>query len=142
MADAHSSTTIKEEFAKLLGEVRTHWLQPVTTPLPRRQRFIYACTGSATWVIVITQGRFVSFLEYTLSLNPVFEIADLELLWPLIPLIWIPLLIFTIPLWFGWLVSWRERPVGPIRLYLEGILLPTAVILILRVCRPDIIGGD
>lgn len=34
-------------------------------------------------------------------------------------------------LWFGWLVAFSERKAGPVRLFLDGLLLPTATVSII-----------
>ena len=139
-----TSTSIRQELATLVAEIRTHWLQPVPSALPQLRRFGYAYVGSLSWLVgtlwqrvELTLSRFSQQLEELNLGSEEILLTYLPLLW--IPVIWIPLIVLglLLPAWFGWLVSWRDRKVGPIRLYLEGILLPMAVMLILGLFSPE-----
>lgn len=47
-------------------------------------------------------------------------------------------------LWFGWLVASSERKAGPVRLFLDGLLLPTVTVSIIAFAMGRIvqIPGD
>ena len=112
---------VSQEIATLIAEFRSHWLQPLERPMRRAKRFAYGLAGSVTWVL----GTSLTRLQDEAMLNLWF-FAYPE------PVFWITMtLAVPIPLWFAWLVSWRERPVGPIRLFLDGIILPTVVAFLL-----------
>ena len=120
--------SISQEIALLIAELRNHWLQPLNEPLTRSKRFTYALVGSATWV-------FATFLMRIQS-------ESMVRIWLLLfreSAIWVIMagMAVLIPLWFAWLVSWRERSIGPIRLFLEGIILPTLVGFVLSYSQPD-----
>ena len=131
-SDHAPNTSIKQEFIAWLTEIRAHWFQSIDEPLNHKKRFGYAFAGSLTWVIVIFWERFLKSMDNDL-LGP----------WLLLQIIWIPLIAFAliIPFWFAWLVSWRERPIGPIRLFFEGILMPTVVMLLLSISNPQMMNG-
>ena len=42
-------------------------------------------------------------------------------------------------LWFGWLVAFSERKAGPVRLFLDGLLLPTVTVSIIAFAMEQIV---
>ena len=124
-AAATDSGPVAKELACWLKAIRLGWTQSVkdeqeswTEKDRRRFRLKYALSGSLTWVIgtaalVLGDPRF-------------FNLINIGLLSAFAGLV---LLLFTA--WVGWLVAFADRSAGPVRLYLDGLLLPTATVAII-----------
>ena len=112
---AASSGPIARELAEWLRAIRSGWTESVPEPFSIGLRRFYACAGSFTCLV-----GFVLVLRR----NPLFEI--------LIPN---PTLVFNMlvlySLLFGWLVAFAERRAGPVRLFLDGVILPAATVSII-----------
>ena len=129
MADSESKKSIAHEIALWLAELRAHWFQPIEAPLAWWRRFGYACAGSLTWLM----GIWLSERSPISSERLPTELANIN------PQLWVSqfvpsvLIVVSIaaPVFFAWLVAWRERSVGPISLYIQGFLLPVFVSWIL-----------
>lgn len=123
---APSSGPIAQEIAKWLRDIRKGWTQslddspppPSPNALSRPLRWVYGASGSFTWlfglalVVMARDPRFV---------NPIFTYEPVTLI--------LTGLIFSA--WFGWLIAFVNRKCGPIRLFLDGLLLPTATATII-----------
>ena len=86
----------------------------------------YALSGSFTWlggtaVLVFGDPRFVNLL----NIDVVTVLA--------VPV----LILFT--LWIGWLVAFADRKAGPIRLFLDGLLLSTATVALVGLSAQKIL---
>ena len=120
---ATSSGPIAQEIAKWLRDIRKGWTQSLDNPaspnaLSRPLRWVYGASGSFTWsfglalVVMARDPRFI---------NPIFTYDPVTLI--------LAGLIFSV--WFGWLIAFVNRKCGPIRLFLDGLLLPTATVTII-----------
>ena len=117
---ATPSGPIAREFAEWLRAIRKGWTQSVDEPLSCRWRRFYAIAGSSTWlvgfmlVLSARDPRFVNFISANvISVTCAFILLGLT------------------SLWFGWLVAFAERRSGPVRLFLDGLLLPAATVTII-----------
>lgn len=117
---ATSSGPIAQEIAEWLHAIRKGWTQSVDEPLPCGWRRFYAIAGSSTWlvgfmlVLSARDPRFVNFISAdVISVTCTFILPGLT------------------SLWFGWLVAYAERRSGPVRLFLDGLLLPAATVTII-----------
>lgn len=112
---AASSGPIARELAEWLRAIRSGWTESVPEPFSIGLRRFYACAGAFTCL-----AGFVLVLRR----NPLFEI--------LIPN---PTSVFNVlvlySLLFGWLVAFAERRAGPVRLFLDGVILPAATVSII-----------
>ena len=116
---AASSGPIAEELAKWLRAIRSGWTASVPEPFSIGWRRLYACAGSFTWLV----GFGLDVIRNLLSVN-LFFIGAISVLYTLS-------LLVLLSLWFGWLVAFADRKVGPIRLFLDGLLLPAATVSII-----------
>jgi len=124
-AAATDSGPIAKELACWLNKIRTGWTQSVedtqrgwTDGKKHCFRLVYALSGSFTWlvgttVLVLGDPRFLNLIN--IQLLTAFAA---------------PVLILFAA-WLGWLVAFADRGAGPIRLFLDGILLPTATITLI-----------
>ena len=112
---AASSGPIAKELAEWLRAIRSSWTAFVPDPLSIERRRLYACAGSFTWMV----GMLMFFTGDPRLANLIFANVTSELI----------LLLYS--LWFGWLVAFAERKSGPIRLFLDGLLLPAATVSII-----------
>ena len=126
-ADKDGDKPIQREIATWMRNFREEWfakLEPEQDPLGARARFVFALSGSLTW----SYGTFFLALE-----NP-----DLTEILNVLAAAGIPSLLvifaFGIPYscLLAFLVAYRHRKSAPIRFFLDGILLPTAVAAILQ----------
>lgn len=117
--------TINQEIARWLERLHDVWFPVVTEPLSGRARFACAFAGSSTWIFFVflspnrSQAQAVGDL---FRLAP--ELAD-----------WVVFFGVGYALLFAGLVSWRERPCGPTRCFIDGLLLPTVTALIIGVAE-------
>lgn len=117
---AISSGPIAEELAEWLRAIRLGWTASVPGPMSIRLRRFYACAGSFTWlvgfVLVVStrDPRFVNFI-----------FADMIYVSCMLALLGL------FSLWFGWLVAFADRKAGPVRLFLDGLILPAATVSII-----------
>ena len=125
-AAATGSGPVAKEFACWLKAIRVGWTQSVkdeqkdwTEKKKYRFRLKYALSGSFTWMIGTTvfvlggDPRFLNLTEFgvtTAFAIPVF-------------------LVFSA--WVGLLVAFSDRGAGPVRFFLDGLLLPTVTIAII-----------
>ena len=118
-----SSGPIAQEIAKWLQNIRKGWTQSLDEPLSSGLRWLFAFAGSFTWL--------AGFILVLLARNPRlvdFISADV------IPVAYVACaftLLCIIVLSFGWLVAFTKRKCGPVRLFLDGLLLPAATVTII-----------
>lgn len=116
---ATASGPVAEEVAKWLRTVRLGWTQPLEKPLSLWERRFYGCAGALTWLVglvlfsAVTEPRFANFVFSGVVVNVLAVV--------------IPIVTF----WFGWLFAFVDRPSSPIRLFLDGLLLPAATLVII-----------
>ena len=127
---------VAQEFALWLQAIRLGWTQSVrdkqghlTDKQKHRYRLKYALSGSFTWligtiVLVLGDPRF-------------FNLINMDLI-----SIFAALLLIFFASWLGWLVAFVDRGAGPIRLFLDGLLLPAATIAIIAVSAQRIPSGE
>ena len=132
---APSSGPIAREIAEWLRDIRKGWTNsldrstshidphgdPHRGPLSRPLRWGYAASGSLTWLVGFTVVRVsmdTRFVNFILS-DSIFG-ATFLMLGGLV-----------ISAWFGWLISFVDRKCGPLRLFLDGLLLPTAAMTLI-----------
>lgn len=120
---ATASGEITREIAEWLRSLRKGWTQPLPEPLKPWVRLAIAGTGTFTWLVgvvlftAVTEPRFANFIFASVVSNAVLMIMSI-----VVPLT---------SLWFGSLIAYVSRPSGPIRLFLEGLLLPAATLAII-----------
>ena len=122
------SGPVAQEFAEWLKAIRQGWTQSLKKPPTawHQKRLMYACAGSFTWfsgtvtLLVLGDPRFLNFA--TGGLVSLYGVLGIVLL----------------SFWFGWLVAFVDRNAGPIRLFLDGILLPTATLAIISLSAQKI----
>ena len=132
---APSSGPIAREIAEWLRDIRKGWTHsldkstshldphgnPHRDPLSHPLRWGYATSGSLTWLVGLTvvlvsmDPRFVNLILSDLILGPTLLILGG----------------LVISAWFGWLIAFVDRKCGPLRLFLDGLLLPTATMTII-----------
>ena len=122
-APGTGSGNITQELAKWLESIRKGWTQPIEKPLRPWVRIGIAGAGTFTWLIgivmfaAVTEPRFANFVFASVVSDAVFLVLSV-----IVPLV---------SLWFGSLIAYVPRPSGPIRLFLEGLLLPAATLAII-----------
>ena len=124
---ASDSGPVARELAEWLKAFRVGWTQSLglkhekwTDKQKLRFRLMYALSGSFTWVggtVLIVLGDPLFANIFTLTNEPVTAFALLVAM--------------LFALWTGWLVAFADRKAGPIRLFLDGLLLPTATVALL-----------
>lgn len=113
-----SNRTIRGEIAEWLHDVRLGWTKSLSHgPLSGGQRQFYAFIGSFTF---LTSTRLVLPATNPTLYSTIFDEVT-----------YTPHLILLLSLWFGWLVGFVERSSGPVRLFLDGLFLPAAVVTII-----------
>lgn len=117
---AASRGPIAKELAEWLRASRSGWTESVPEPLSIGWRRLYACAGSFTWLVGFV---LVIFLRDSTFFNFVFG--------DLIPVSFMLTVLVSFSIWFGWIVAFAKRPFGPVRLFLNGLLLPTATVSII-----------
>ena len=114
---APSSGPIAREFAEWLRAIQKGWTQSVDEPLSCGWRRFYAITGSSIWAF----GFMLTLSEDPRAMN--FNIGRLTYNYYSLMLL--------ASIWFGYLVAYAERRSGPVRLFLDGLLLPAATVTII-----------
>ena len=116
---------VARELAKWLELVREGWTQSSglnqenwSDKKKRCFRLGCALSGSIAWLggtamLVLGDPRFLGFVDSG---------------WPTVFLV-VVLMIFA--LWIGWLVAYADRKAGPVRLFLDGLLLPAVTIAVI-----------
>ena len=103
--------SITHEIAAWVAQFRKSWSAPMPQPFPGVVRFFLALTGTSTSIIYnMNQSGLTPFL---LSGGLTYIMA-------------------AVIAWFALLVSLRRRRSGPVRLYLDGLLLPLFIAFILE----------
>lgn len=119
---ANGSGPVAQEFAEWLKATRQGWTQSLKTPPAKwghKQRLVYACAGSFTWfggtafLLVLSDPRFLNF-----AMGGLVSALGVSF-------------IVLLSFWFGWLVAFVDRKAGPIRLFLDGVLLPAATLAVI-----------
>lgn len=110
------SGPIARELAEWLRAIRSGWTESVPEPFSIGLRRFYTCAGSFTWLV-----GFVLVLR----VNPLFELLIHN------NLIFVFNVLVPYSLLFGWLVAFAERRAGPVRLFLDGVILPAATVSII-----------
>ena len=114
---APSSGPIAREFAEWLRAIRKGWTQSVDEPLSCGWRRFYAFAGSFVWTLGFMLALSADLLVTNLtSVRATYAPSSLLLI---------------IPAWFAYLVAFAERRAGPVRLFLDGLLLPAATATII-----------
>lgn len=123
-AVATDSGPVAKELACWLKAIRTGWTQSVKDQQQnwspkRRYRFRlgYALSGSITWAIGVAVFLFDPSFLGIIDIGVATAFA--------VPV----LLVFAA--WFGFLVAFSDRGAGPVRLFLDGMLLPTVALAII-----------
>ena len=111
---------IAREFAKWLRKIRSGWTASNPEPLPFPLRRFYASVGSFTWMI-----GFV----FAVTGNP--TLANIHSVGVTLDVFGVLGVMSVVSLWFGWLVAFSDRKASPVRLFLDGLLLPTATVSII-----------
>lgn len=125
-ARATSSGPIAQELAKWLCEIRSR--RTVPEQLEVEQKRFWAFGGSITWmfgfVLVLStrEPRFLNFIFANL-ISVSFTLA----------------LVVLYSLWFGWLLASSNRKVSRVRLFLDGLLLPTATVTIISIATGRVV---
>ena len=118
---------ITSEMSRWLKQVRESWFGELDTALPSWGRFIFAAGGA---------GLFVSYQPGSPIVAAPGDARLLDVLDVLEPMvaenILYGVLVLIIVVWVGVIVAWRKRQSGPVRLFFDGILVPTAAAAILR----------
>ena len=113
-------TAINQEIGAWIREFRIQWMSPLKPSwdalLPR---FLCALAGALT----VFGTLYVNAL-----LDRGYFLSDLATVLVSVFLFVVYLIAAT---WFAWLVSFRDFGYGPTRLYLSGVTLPGAVLLVL-----------
>ena len=108
-------TTINRELGEWIKRLRCQWMSRNPDNWSRPVRFLYGLLGAATvfvsWAIPNT-GLLTGASWWTMFYGILAGIAP--------------------PLWFAWLVSWKDFNHGPVRLYLSGIFLSMLVLYVIR----------
>lgn len=117
---ATSSGPIAREIAEWLRAVRKGWTQSVDEPLSCGWRRFYAFAGSSVWA-------FGFVLALALPRDPATRLIDFI---PDATRDYYSYLLF-LSAWFAYLVAFAERRAGPVRLFLDGLLLPAATATII-----------
>jgi len=118
-------TSVKQELAEWLRALRLGWTQSLEEPLEQWVRLFIAGAGTFTWLVgvvlfaAVGDPRFANFVVGGVTSGAVFTVLS----------IFVPL----VSLWFGWLIAFVPRRSGPIRLFLDGLLLPTATLAVIAV---------
>ena len=132
VADKDGSKPLQQELAAWMRKCREEWfakLERPQSPLGNVARFVYALSGSLTW----SYGTFFAGLR-----NP-----DLTEILTLLTAAGIPFIfvVFAAGIPYSCLiaffVAYRRRKSAPVRFFLDGILLPTAVATIIQFPWPD-----
>ena len=114
-SDPHHYTTINRELGEWIKRLRCQWMSRNPDNWKRPVRFLYGLLGAATvfvaWAIPNT-GLLTGEDVWTISSGILIG--------------------FVPPLWFAWLVSWKDVNHGPVRLYLSGIFLSMLVLYVIR----------
>lgn len=131
-ADKDGDKPLQREIAAWMRNLREEWfakLKCPQVPLKARHRFVYAFFGSMTWVIATFPAALQNpDLTEVLAVITASGGSNSSVL-----------LIFgsLYSCWFAILIAYRERESAPIRFFLDGILLPTAVVAIIQLSWPD-----
>ena len=117
--------TINQEIARWLQRLHDVWFPIMTEPLSGRARFSCAFAGSSTWIF---------FVFLSPNRSQAQAVADLFRLAPE-RADWLVLFSVAYAVLFAGLVSWRPRPCGPTRYFIDGLLLPSVTALIIGVAE-------
>lgn len=118
-----ASGAIAQEVAEWLKTLRQGWTEPLPEPLEHWVRFFIAGMGTFTWLLgvllfaAVSEPRFANFVFVGVASNAVLVV--LTVLVPMATLV------------FGWLIAFKPRRSGPVRLFLDGLLLPAATLTII-----------
>lgn len=124
------SGSIAREIAEWLYAIRKGWTASIDCPLPVESRRFYARTGTFTWT-----GGFVLALyinppeDHIRNLYNVGALLDASSNLLDASIILGVLILFS--LWLSHLIALSNRKVGPIRLFLDGLLLSTVTVSII-----------
>ena len=114
-SDPPHYTTINRELGEWIKRLRCQWMSQNPDEWSRPVRFLYGLLGAAT-----------VFVSWAIPNAVLLTGADWwTKLWGILAGI-------APPLWFAWLVSWKDFKYGPIRLYLSGIFLSMLVLYVIR----------
>lgn len=105
---------IAQEVAHWLSSIRSAWTQSRETPLHYQLQLFIASMGCTTWLFGtwFTWGRLVEV--------PPFDLSSLP---------WIALILISVGC--GALIARQDRKCGPVRLFLDGLLVPAAAVAII-----------
>jgi len=106
--------TISGEIAKWIAQVREAWFARTPDPFPWQIRFGLAFAGALLSTNVLLGG---------VQESPVGALSSI--------IGGVNPAVLGSSLFLAGLVSWRKRNVGPIRLFIDGILLPLFVAFLL-----------
>ena len=118
-----ASGAIAQEVAEWLKTLRQGWTEPLSEPLEHWVRFCIAGMGTFTWLLgvlwftAVTEPRFANFVFIGVTSDAVLVVLTV--------------LVLIATLVFGWLIAFKPRRSGPIRLFLDGLLLPAATLTII-----------
>lgn len=117
---ATCSGPIAQEIAEWLREIRSRWTAPLSKPLSVELQNFFAFAGSFTWMI-----GFV----FTIRAHPI--LASLQTAGVTLGIFGVLGVMTFFSFWFGFLVAFSRRKASPVRLFLDGLLLPTVTVSII-----------
>ena len=131
-ADKDGDKPLQQEIAAWMRNLREEWfakLKCPQVPLRAGHRFVYAFFGSMTWVIATFPAALQNpDLTEVLAVFTASGGSNSSVL----------LIVGSLySCWFAILIAYRKRESAPIRFFLDGILLPTAVVAIIQLSWPD-----
>ena len=104
---------IAHEVAHWLSNIRSAWTQSRETPLRYQLQLFIASMGSMTWLL----GTWFTWRRLE---APPFNLS---------PFPWIALILISVG--FGALLARQDRKCGPVRLFLDGLLVPAMTVAII-----------
>ena len=115
------------EISRWLKQVRKSWFGELKTALSMRSRFLFAAVGAGLFSLYHEGPQLGNLLlapEASQALGSALGQGRGALFFDFVTVV--------IVVWTGVIVAWRERKSGPIRLFFDGILVPTGAAAILR----------
>ena len=120
-----ATQTLVDALADLFSVLAHSWNRPLEEALGRRDRFIYAFSGSWPWLIYNLRSDSLNYalaifggksggLSPTVLASVTFGAQML------------------LAAWFAWLISYQGRQCSPSRFFLEGILFPGIAAALLK----------
>lgn len=115
-----ATPTVNQALGNWLQTLKDQWFAAAPEILAWPRRMLYSYCGSLFWA-------FFFFLSY--DSNPLLQTPSALRAFLLDPDAQV-IALTVVPFFFAWLVSWPKRRYTPTRLFLGGLLLPTAAVSI------------